>query len=154
MQLLCRGNQCQTCGQPVMPTQQSQYDCSLLGLQHFKPGLYEGISVSFLGLETATSSPHMPVRAQEFEKCTGGRINFFEASNLWVDAINDLGSRTSRGNELYDGYFSSYSISPGFSALGLLENLNERIRKDNERLHWEDVLPSARKVRCSNFMEL
>jgi hypothetical protein len=37
----------------------------------------------------------------------------------------------------------SYSHFPEVSELGLAEHLNDRIRNDNERLKWEDVMPKV-----------
>lgn len=50
------------------------------------------------------------------------------------------------GSEVFDGYFMSYSHFPEVSSLGLAEHLNERIRNDNDRLKWEDVLPKVRAM--------
>ena len=133
--------QCQVCKED-----RSDYNCSLPGLEDFTPGQYQGVSINYLSMVTEVSSPHFPVRAAEFEACTGGEIVISDASSIWEDPVNDLGSRTSRGSEVYDGYFMSYAHAPGFSAIGLAETLNERIRKDNARLQWEDVLPKPRKM--------
>jgi len=124
----------------------AQYDCTLPGLEGFTPGRYAGIKVNYLSFATETSSPNMPVRAAELEACTGGRIAFAEAENVWEDPLADLGSGETKGFELYDGYFMSYSHFPEASALGLAETLNERIRESNERLQWEDVLPKVRHM--------
>lgn len=40
----------------------------------------------------------------------------------------------------------SYSHFPEVAALGLAERLNDRIRRDNERLKWEDFLPKVREM--------
>jgi len=88
----------------------------------------------------------MPIRAAEFEACTGGKIVFSEAANVWEDPVLDLGTKTSRGSEVYDGYFMSYSHFPEVSALGLAEPLNDRIRQDNARFRYEDMLPMVRKM--------
>jgi len=88
----------------------------------------------------------MKIRALEFEACTGGSIIFLEAANVWEDPLKDLGTKTSPGIELYDAYFMSYSHFPEVSALGLAETLNERIRQDNDRLQWEDILPKIRSM--------
>lgn len=88
----------------------------------------------------------MPVRAAEFEACTGGKIVFSEAANVWEDPVLDLGTKTSRGSEVYDGYFMSYSHFPEVSALGLAEHLNDRIRRDNGKLKWEDMFPKVRAM--------
>ena len=66
------------------------YDCSLPGLQDFMPGQYEGVTVNYLSFVTSTSSPSFPIRAVEFQNCTGGRILFSEAANVWEDPIQDL----------------------------------------------------------------
>ena len=87
-----------------------------------------------------------PVRAAELERCTGGRIAFAEADNVWEDPLADLGRGAVKGLELYDGYFMSYSHFPEASAQGLAETLNGRIREANDRLAWEDVLPKVRSM--------
>ena len=124
----------------------SEYNCSFPGLEHLTPGVYEGVVANYLSFATDRSSPSMRVRADEFEACTGGTVVFAEAQNIWEDPVKDLGTRTSRGSELYDGYFMSYSHFPEVSALGLAENLNERIRRDNAQLKWEDVLPQVKHM--------
>lgn len=83
------------------------YDCSLPGLESFTPGQYEGTTVNYLSFTTNHSSQHMPLRAREFERCVGGRVIFSEADNIWEDPVADIGTKSSRGAELYDGYFMS-----------------------------------------------
>lgn len=123
----------------------TQYNCtSNPGLQSLTPGMYAGVKANYLSYLTSTSSPNFPVRAKEFEACTGGKIAFAEADNVWEDPIADLGTRTARGAEFYDAYFMSYSHFPEASALDLAETLNARVREDNDRLKWEDVLPQVR----------
>ena len=125
----------------------SQYNCSLPGLEDLTPGSYAGVQVNYLSFATFISSPNFPVRAEEFEACTGGTIVFSDADNIWNDPVQDLVSASSgRGSEVYDGYLMSYSHFPEVSALGLAENLNERIRRDNARLKWEDVLPKVKTM--------
>lgn len=126
--------------------QQASYNCSLPGLQDFVPGQYEGIKANYLSFATERSSPSLKVRAEEFRACTGGIVSFSEAQNVWEDPVKDLGTKTSRGSELYDGYFMSYSHFPEVSALGLAEPLNERIRRDNDKLKWEDVLSQVKRM--------
>jgi len=123
-----------------------KYNCSLPGLETLTPGGYANVKVNYLSYATNRSSPNFPLRAQEFEACTGGKISFAEAGNVWEDPVQDLGTKTSRGSEVYDGYFMSYSHFPEVSALGLAEHLNERIRQDNGKLKWEDVLPKVRTM--------
>ena len=72
-------------------------NCSLPGLTGLTPGLYEGVTVNYLSFATATSAPNFPIRAQEFEACTGGKIVFSEAANVWEDPVRDLGTKTNRG---------------------------------------------------------
>jgi hypothetical protein len=122
------------------------YNCSLPGFEELQPGQYEGVQVNYLSFVTETSSPNFPLRATEFEACTGGKIIFSEAANVWEDPVLDLGTKTSRGSELYDGYFMGYSHFPEVSALGLAEHLNDKIRKTNARLKWEDVLPKVKAM--------
>jgi len=122
------------------------YNCSLPGLDHFEAGAFEGVQVNYLSYVTETSSPNLPLRADEFTACTGGTIVFSEANNVFEDPVLDLGTKTSRGSEIYDGYFMSYSHFPEVSQLGLAEHLNDRIRKDNALLKWEDVLPKVRQM--------
>lgn len=135
--------QCSPCCQNPA---QSGFNCSLPGLETLTPGIYEGVVVNYLSYVTATSSPHFPIRAREFEACTGGKIVFSEAANVWEDPVRDLGTKTSRGSEVFDAYLMSYSHFPEVSALGLAETLNDRIRRDNARLKWEDVLPKVRAM--------
>lgn len=137
--------QCQPCCEDIRNIT-NNYDCSLPGLEGLTPGKYEGVQVNYLSFATNTSSPNLPKRAKELEKCTGGKIAFAEAQNVWEDPLADLGSGEVKGFELYDGYFMSYSHFPEASARGLAETLNERIRNSNERLKWEDVLPKVRSM--------
>lgn len=135
--------QCQPCINNINTT---KYNCSLPGLEDLTPGKYEGIQVNYLSFTTEISSPNLPVRAKELEACTGGKIAFAEAQNVWEDPLADLGSGSVKGFELYDGYFMSYSHFPEASARGLAETLNERIRESNDRLKWEDVYPKVRSM--------
>ena len=80
--------QCQVC----QDDQSSSYDCSLPGMETFAPGQYEGITVNYLSFVTETSSPNMVIRAKEFEACTGGKVLFSEAQNVWEDPVTDLGT--------------------------------------------------------------
>jgi len=144
-------NTCAQCGWgeditgPATPDK--EYNCSLPGLTDFAPGgQYEGVQANYLSFVTEGSCPNFPVRAAEFEACTGGRIVFSEANDIFADPVEDLGTATSQGTEVYDGYFMSYSHFPEVSALGLIEPLNDRIRQDNSRLKWEDVLPKVKQM--------
>ena len=78
------------------PKTTKNYNCNLPGLQHYGTGgQYEGVTVNYLSFVTSTSSPNFPIRALEFTNCTGGIIQFSEASNVWEDPISDmLGGRT------------------------------------------------------------
>ena len=93
--------QCQSCyevtGTPSDLGNGTGYDCSLPGLTSFTPGAYDGIEANFLSFVTEISAPNFPVRAKEFEACTGGRIVFSEAQNIWEDPVYDLGTKRSRG---------------------------------------------------------
>jgi len=92
----CHSNfllQCQACQESLA----KQYNCSLPGLESFTPGQYEGHSANFLSFATSHGVPNLPVRAREFEACTGGRIHFSDAHNVWEDPVQDLGTKTSRG---------------------------------------------------------
>lgn len=40
----------------------------------------------------------------------------------------------------------SYAHFPEVAALDLAEPLNDRIRRDNEKLVWEDFLPKVREM--------
>jgi hypothetical protein len=123
-----------------------QYDSQKPGLSHFQPGKYEGVSANYLSFATNVSSHMFPIRAQEFGACTGGRILFSDAANIFEDPITDLGSKASGGVELFDGYLMSYSHFPEASYLGLLEHLNQRIRKSEEQLQYQDILPKVRSM--------
>jgi Bacterial extracellular solute-binding protein len=129
------------------PSNGKVYNCSSPGLEDFSPGgQYEGVSANFLSYVTNYSIPFFPSRAKEFEACTGGRIIFSDANNIFEDPVADLGTITNRGTEVYDGYFMSYSHFPEVSARKLAEPLNDRIRQDNARLKWEDVLPKVKAM--------
>lgn len=124
-----------------------EYNCSLPGLEDYAPGgQYEGVQANYLSFATDVSTPFFPDRAAEFEACTGGRIVFSDAQNVFQDPVEDLGTTSNRGSEVYDGYFMSYSHFPEVSALKLAEPLNDRIRQDNARLKWEDVLPKVKAM--------
>ena len=135
-----------TCAPCLTEDGSSSYDCTLPGLTSFTPGMYAGLTVNYLSSVTDVSTPNFPVRAKEFEGCTGGKILFSEAANIFEDPVADLGTKTSRGSELYDGYFMSYSHFPEVSALGLAEHLNDRIRQDNNRIKWEDIMPKVKAM--------
>lgn len=81
-------------------TIKQNYNCSLPGLTELTPGMYEGVNANFLGFATEISSPNFPHRAKEFEACTGGRVVFADAQNIWEDPVHDLGTKRSRGRFL------------------------------------------------------
>eukprot|EP00854_Cymbomonas_tetramitiformis_P010348 gene10348-12237_t len=120
----------------------SSYVCpeALNGLD----GRYAGKTARYLSFNTAVSTPNLLVRRDEFIACTGGEIFFGEASDVFTDPLEDLGTQSVEGTNLYDGYLISYSHFPEASALGKLETLNERIEKSN--LGWFDVYPMVREV--------
>lgn len=124
--------------------QMAEYNCTYPGLSESLRGKHAGITANYLSFATEISSPHFVQRAREFEACTGGNIIFSEANNVFEDTTRDLGTRTSRGSELYDAYLTIYSLTAEASSLGLIETLNERIRTDNQRLKYQDILPMVR----------
>lgn len=127
--------------------QSIKYDCSNDAyLQSFTPGKYAGVSANYLSFNTAQATPHFVDRASLFEKCTGGKINFAEATDVAEDPIKDIGSRGANGAELYDAYLMIYSFTSEASSLGLLETLNDRIKGSNEMLKYEDILPKVRSM--------
>eukprot|EP00545_Synedropsis_sp_CCMP1620_P008011 CAMPEP_0119023598 /NCGR_PEP_ID=MMETSP1176-20130426/30236_1 /TAXON_ID=265551 /ORGANISM="Synedropsis recta cf, Strain CCMP1620" /LENGTH=209 /DNA_ID=CAMNT_0006978695 /DNA_START=8 /DNA_END=634 /DNA_ORIENTATION=+ len=136
----------ETCSSCFLEVDKSSYNCSLPGLDLLTPGGHEGVIANYLSFETAMSSGYFPIRAREFEACTGGKIVFSEATNIFEDPVQDLGTKTRRGSELYDGYLMSYSHFPEVSALNLAEHLNDRIRKDNARLKYDDILPQVQRM--------
>lgn len=73
------------------------YNCSLPGLAELPPGLYEGQEANFLSFVTEIAAPNLPIQANEFEACTGGKVLFSDAENLWEDPVQDIGTKTSRG---------------------------------------------------------
>lgn len=91
----CRG--CFHCTESIVGDEPLNYTCDLPGLTGFVPGEYEGVEVNFLSFVTNISAPSFPIRAKEFEACTGGRIVFSEAENIWEDPVQDLGTKRSRG---------------------------------------------------------
>lgn len=135
----------------ALPSQVERYDCSLPGLSTLTPGMHEGVTANYLSFATETSSSNLASRALEIEACTGGKIVFSEAQNIWEDPIHDLVG----GTGLYDGYLMSYSHFPEASALGLAEHLNpnpypehlnDRIGASNARLQFEDMLPKVQRM--------
>jgi len=137
---------CECCS-PTPAPPAGGYDCSLPGLGVFAPGgTYQGLTVNYLSSVTDTSSPQFRDRALEFEACTGARIVFSEAANVFEDPIADVGTKTATGLELYDGYLMSYSHFPEASSLGLAETLNDRIAASAERLRWVDFFPQVQKM--------
>jgi hypothetical protein len=126
---------------------QSNYDCTNDDyLATFTPGQYEGVIANYLSFNTAQSTGHFVDRAKLFEKCTGGTINFAEATDIAEDPIKDIGSASSIGVELYDAYLMIYSFTSEASSLGLLETLNDRIRSSNSLLKYEDIFPKVRNM--------
>ncbi len=125
----------------------SQYNCSNDEyLQTFEPGQYSGVVANYLSFNTDNAFAHFRTRADLFEKCTGGKINFAEATDIAEDPIMDLGSTSSTGAELYDAYMMIYSFTSEASSLGLLETLNNRIRDSNTLLKYEDIFPKVRRM--------
>lgn len=128
-------------------TEQTKYDCSHDDyLQTLTPGQYKGISANYLSFNTAQSTGHFVSRAKLFQVCTGGIINFAEATDIAEDPVKDIGSLSSTGAELYDAYLMIYSFTSEASSLGLLETLNDRIRKSNTLLQYEDIFPKVRSM--------
>ncbi|KAL7528937.1 hypothetical protein ACHAXR_002705 [Thalassiosira sp. AJA248-18] len=62
------------------------------------------------------------------------------------DPINDIGSTSSTGAELYDAYLLIHSFTSDAFSLGLLEILNDRIHQSNTLLKYEDILPKVRSM--------
>ena len=93
---------CTPCLEQAEEESKEGYSCSRPGLQGLIPGQYEGISANYLSYLTDVSSPNFPVRAKEFEACTGGKIHISDAANAWEDPIFDLGTKSRRGSEVYD----------------------------------------------------
>lgn len=128
-------------------TEQTKYNCSHDEyLQTFTPGQYQGVVANYLSFNTAQSTGHFRDRAKLFEECTGGTINFAEATDIAEDPIKDIGSASSTGAELYDAYLMIYSFTSEASSLGLLETLNDRIRSSNSLLKYEDIFPKVRSM--------
>lgn len=110
------------------------------------PGQYEGVVANYLSFNTKHSTGHFVDRAELFRECTGGVINFAEATDIAEDPIADIGSASSVGAELYDAYLMIYSFTSEASSLGLLETLNDRIRSSNQALKYEDIFPKVRSM--------
>ncbi len=128
-------------------TEQTKYNCDHDDyLRTFSPGQYQGVVANYLSFNTAQSTGHFLDRARLFEECTGGIINFAEATDIAEDPIKDIGSASSTGAELYDAYLMIYSFTSEASSLGLLETLNDRIRSSNSLLKYEDIFPKVRSM--------
>ena len=115
-------------------------------LKTFTPGKYSGVVANYLSFNTNQSTPHFVTRAKLLENCTGGKINFAEATDIAEDPIKDIGSSMSVGSELHDAYLMIYSFTSEASSLGLLETLNDRIRASNNLLNYEDMYPKVRSM--------
>jgi serine/threonine protein kinase/ABC-type glycerol-3-phosphate transport system substrate-binding protein len=125
----------------------TKYDCSNDEyLASFTPGQYAGVTANYLSFNTAQSTGHFVDRAKLFEACTGGTINFAEATDIAEDPIKDIGSAGANGAELYDAYLMIYSFTSEASSLGLLETLNDRIRASNNLLMYEDMFAKVRSM--------
>jgi len=126
----------------------AQYNCTNdKFLQSITPGKYAGVTANYLSFNTAQATPHFVDRARLFEACSGGTINFAEATDIAEDPIKDLGSAGAIGAELHDAYLMIYSFTSEASSLGLLETLNDRISGDaNALLEYEDIFPKVRSM--------
>jgi len=125
----------------------AQYNCTNDEyLQSFEPGKYRGTVANYMSFNTDNAFAHFKTRAGLFEACTGGKINFAEANDIAEDPINDLGTTSSTGTELYDAYLMIYSFSSEASSLGLLETLNDRIRDSNSVLKYEDIFQKVQRM--------
>lgn len=60
----------------------TQYNCSLPGLETLAPGKYAGVQANYLSFATYIASPNFLLRAEEFEACTGGKIEISDANNI------------------------------------------------------------------------
>eukprot|EP00439_Symbiodinium_sp_Y106_P058109 s2908_g8.t1 len=120
---VCGANTCALC------CSATNYNCSLPGQEFLIAGQYTHLTANYLSYATETSSPHFRVRAREFQECTGGRIIFSEALNVWEDPIRDLGTKDSPGLGIYHAYMMSYSHYPEASYLGLVEPLHPRLAR-------------------------
>ena len=128
----------------------TKYDCSNDEyLASFTPGQYAGVTANYLSFNTAQSTGHFVDRAKLFEACTGGTINFAEATDIAEDPIKDIGSAGANGSEVYDAYLMIYSFTSEASSLGLLETLNDRIRASNNLLMYEDMFAKVRVPCCA-----
>lgn len=128
-------------------SQSEKYNCSSDSyLSSLTPGKYAGITANYLSFNTGQATPHFKERAQMLTRCTGGEILFTEATDIAVDPINDIGSASAIGAELYDAYLMIYSFTSEASSLGLFETLNDRIREKTVQLEYEDMFPRVRNM--------
>lgn len=107
---------------------------------------WQGLTANYLSYATETSSPSFIPRAREFEECTGGKISFSEASNIWEDPIRDLGHEEKDGLGIYHAYFMSYSHFPEASSLDMAESLSGRVELYNTHLKWENIFPKVQEM--------
>eukprot|EP00804_Cyclotella_cryptica_P020261 CCRYP_015874-RB/>CCRYP_015874-RB protein AED:0.14 eAED:0.15 QI:553/0.71/0.62/1/0.85/0.75/8/0/1009 len=128
-------------------SESSKYNCSADAfLASLTPGKYAGVTANYLSFNTEVATPHYPRRAEMLTRCTGGTIVFSEAEDVAVDPINDIGSASATGAELYDAYLMIYSFTSEASSLGLFETLNDRIREKTTQLQYEDIFPKVRNM--------
>lgn len=76
--------------------------------------------------------PMLIHRAAEFESCTGGKIVIDDSDDLFGAPHLDMGTKATAGQNVFDGYITSLTAFPEWSARGLIEPLNERIRHSAE----------------------
>lgn len=124
----------------------SSFNCSYPGLEYLSPGKYRGLTANYLSFATETSSPNFIPRAREFEECTGGKISFSEASNIWEDPIRDLAPQEKNGLGIYHAYFMSYSHFPEASYADMAESITRRVELHNTHLKWENIFPKVQEM--------
>jgi hypothetical protein len=115
-------------------------------LKALTPGKHSSVVAIYLSFNTKISTPHFLTRAKLLINCTGGKINFADATNIAEDPIKDIGSSMSVGLELHNAYLMIHSFTSKASSLGLLETLNNCIRANNNLLNYEDIYPKVRSM--------
>lgn len=120
--------------------------CRRPGLQLLGAGKHAGVTANLLSFQTAVVMPMLFDRAVEFESCTGGKIVIKDTDDLFGAPLLDMGTKVSAGQNVFDGYITSLAAFPEWSALGLIEPLNERIRDSAKLIQWPDVLYQVRAM--------
>ena len=113
------------------------------------PGMYEGESISFLSVLSASKFPAFGDTAFRLKNCTGLTVIIADAPglNALQPAVQqDLGlGLTNGGASIYDAYMVRSNWLPPLMDSDLVESLNTNIQ-GTPGMNWADILPAVKTL--------